>query len=221
MLSRRARCNESRQWAARAEAAWTSENPGRCAEEASAAYSLAVEHEHAWFLGELAYWQWKAGALESIPPAAAEPYLLQMSGKWETAEAAWDAKGCRYEAARALEESGDEDAMKKALRMFDLLGARPAMAMTIKSLRNLGARHIPRGPRPSTRGNPANLTGREADVLDLLMAGRTNRAIAEALFLSPKTVERHVSAILAKLDASTRQEAVARARELGISTSPN
>lgn len=62
------------------------------------------------------------------------------------------------------------------------------------------------------------LTTREADVLDLLARGRSNQEIASALFLSPKTVRNHVSAVLAKLGVATRSEAVARARDKGLGT---
>jgi DNA-binding CsgD family transcriptional regulator len=202
--------------AARAEAAWLGGDRERCAQEAGAAYWLAIDHKHAWFVGELAYWQWKSGVLDVPPEIAAAPYFLQMTSEWEAAAAAWEALGCPYEAARARLESGDEHAMKQALKAFEKLDAKPAMAMTVKALRELGARRIPRGPRPSTRGHVANLTAREAEVLQLLMAGRRNAEIADALFVSPKTVEHHVSSILAKLGASSRLEAVEAARTLGI-----
>ena len=60
------------------------------------------------------------------------------------------------------------------------------------------------------------LTTRELDVLDLLSRGRNNAEIASGLFLSPKTVRNHVSTVLGKLGASTRAEAVARARDVGL-----
>jgi DNA-binding CsgD family transcriptional regulator len=60
------------------------------------------------------------------------------------------------------------------------------------------------------------LTGREQEVLRLLAAGQTNREIAEALFIGPRTVSWHVSAILGKLQVTTRREAVNRARAIGL-----
>ena len=51
-------------YAARAEAAWLRGDSGRTIEEAQGAYALALEKRHLWFAGELAYWQWKAGALD-------------------------------------------------------------------------------------------------------------------------------------------------------------
>ncbi len=93
------------------------------------------------------------------------------------------------------------------------------MAMRVtQQLRNLGARGIARGPRRSTRENPAGLTRREMDVLELLAKGLRNTDIAERLYLSPKTVEHHVSAVLMKLQAATRMEAIRHAIDLGILT---
>ena len=82
-------------------------------------------------------------------------------------------------------------------------------------LRELGA-PVPRGPRPSTRENPASLTARELDVLTLLAQGLRNAEIADRLVVSRRTVDHHVSAILRKLDATTRGEAVAAASRLGV-----
>jgi DNA-binding NarL/FixJ family response regulator len=72
------------------------------------------------------------------------------------------------------------------------------------------------GPRASTRENPAGLTRRELEVLSLLGEGLRNREIAVQLFLSEKTVDHHVSAILRKLDVESRGQAAAEAARLGI-----
>lgn len=58
------------------------------------------------------------------------------------------------------------------------------------------------------------LTAREREVLDVLATGATNKAIAERLFISEKTVSVHVTNLLAKLGAANRTEAAALAREL-------
>jgi DNA-binding NarL/FixJ family response regulator len=63
---------------------------------------------------------------------------------------------------------------------------------------------------------PAGLTGREVEVLRLIAAGRSNRAIAEALFISPNTVLRHVSNIFAKTEVANRAEAAAYATRKGL-----
>jgi len=75
---------------------------------------------------------------------------------------------------------------------------------------------LPRGPRPSTQKNPANLTPREVEVLGLVAQGLQNAQIAERLVLSKSTVDHHVAAILRKLEASTRGEASAKAVQLGL-----
>ncbi len=72
------------------------------------------------------------------------------------------------------------------------------------------------GAAHADRATAITLTRREEEVLRLLAAGQTDRLIAEALFLSPRTVSWHVSAILGKLQATTRREAVARARTVGL-----
>jgi DNA-binding NarL/FixJ family response regulator len=87
--------------------------------------------------------------------------------------------------------------------------AGPVLERLRKSLRDTGVRGIPRGPRPSTRENPAGLTNRQLEVLAFMAEGSSNAEIAERLFISAKTVDHHVSAILAKLEARTRAEAVA------------
>jgi DNA-binding NarL/FixJ family response regulator len=83
-------------------------------------------------------------------------------------------------------------------------------------LRQRGVRSIARGPRPSTRANLAGLTRRELDVLRLIDSGLSNADIANRLGVSTKTVDHHVSAILAKFQAATRGEAAARARKAGL-----
>jgi DNA-binding NarL/FixJ family response regulator len=82
-------------------------------------------------------------------------------------------------------------------------------------LRDLGAA-IPRGPRTSTRANPAGLTDREAEILRLIVRGLRNGEIADQLVLSPKTVENHVSSILGKLGVRSRADATREAIALGI-----
>jgi DNA-binding CsgD family transcriptional regulator len=201
--------------AARAEAAWLVGDAARALDEARAVYDLALEKRHLWFAGELAYWQWKAGGLETAPDWIAEPYARQIAGDARAAAEAWATRGCRYEAARALAESDSEDELREGLDAFEELDARPAAQGVRHTLRERGA-SVPRGPRPATRANPANLTARELDVLTLLAAGLRNAEIADRLVLSRRTIDHHVSSILRKLDARTRGEATAEAARLGL-----
>ncbi len=76
---------------------------------------------------------------------------------------------------------------------------------------------VPDRPTPTSRYPiPSLLTERELDVLRLLAAGHSNRAIAEALIVAVGTVKRHVSNIMDKLQAESRLEVVARARDLDL-----
>ncbi len=83
-------------------------------------------------------------------------------------------------------------------------------------MRQLGIRSIPAGPRTATRAHPLGLTRREREVLGLICAGHTNAEIAAQLFLSTKTVDHHVSAVLTKLHAPTRNAAASQAARLGL-----
>ena len=128
----------------------------------------------------------------------------------------WSELGYRYpyEAAIALADSDSEADLRGAIAALATLGAKPAIAEVTQRLRTLGATRIPRGPRPRTRRNPAGLTAREMDILNLVAKGLRNADIARQLFLSPKTVDHHVSAILAKLDVRSRSEAAAKAADV-------
>jgi DNA-binding CsgD family transcriptional regulator len=68
----------------------------------------------------------------------------------------------------------------------------------------------------ATRAHPPGLTRREQEVLDLICADHTNAQIAAKLFISAETVDHHVSAVLAKLDARTRDVAASHAAGLGL-----
>jgi DNA-binding CsgD family transcriptional regulator/tetratricopeptide (TPR) repeat protein len=202
--------------AARAEAAWLEGAPDKIADSTAAAFELALQRGAEWPLGELACWRWRAGLLEEPPPAAAEPYALQISGDWRRAADVWQEIGCPYEAALSLAEADDEDALRQALDELQRLGASAAAAIVARRLRERGASGLPRGPRPATRQNPANLTPREVEVLKLVAGGLRNADIAARLFVSSKTVDHHVSAILRKLDVRTRAEASAESVRLGL-----
>lgn len=144
------------------------------------------------------------------------PYARHLANDWRGAAAAWHDLGCPYEQARALAD-GDAEAQVGALDMLDRLGAVATAERLRDSIRRAGG-VVPRGPRASTRGNAFGLTDRQLEILEWVAAGLTNAEIAQRLHLSAKTVDHHVSAILAKLNVPSRLAAADRAREAGVLT---
>jgi DNA-binding CsgD family transcriptional regulator/tetratricopeptide (TPR) repeat protein len=197
--------------AARAEAAWIAGDLAGAAREARPAYELSLGRSDRWQCGELAYWLWRAGALESAPENIPEPYRLHLEGDWRGAAELWERIGCPYERALALSEGDDPGTHREALELLEQLGARVAAEAVRRDLRGRGVRGVPRGPRPATREHPGGLTRGQSKVLALLALGHSNAEIARQLFLSPRTVDHHVSAILQRLGVRTRAEAIAAA----------
>jgi DNA-binding CsgD family transcriptional regulator len=153
---------------------------------------------------------------------------------WAAAAAAWERLGQPYRVAYAcfrqaealLAAGGDRDAAAEALRraaeVTGRLGARP-LDDEVKALAQRAridlAPHAAAGATAAAGAAPAEqlgLTPREAEVLALVAAGRSNRQVAQELFISPKTASVHVSNILAKLGVATRVEAAAVAHRLGL-----
>jgi DNA-binding NarL/FixJ family response regulator len=106
------------------------------------------------------------------------------------------------QACRALgDDDGADLELDAACHVFRQLGAAPDLAR----MKALSGR--------SAAASACGLTPREIEVLRLIAAGKTNRAIAEELGISEKTVARHVSNIFTKLDLSSRAAATAYAYE--------
>jgi DNA-binding CsgD family transcriptional regulator/tetratricopeptide (TPR) repeat protein len=200
---------------ARAEAYWLEGKRDLATREAELADDVCAGCD-AWERGAIAVWLRRTASRRPPRGELAEPYRLQIEGDWEKAARAWISLGCPYEAALALYDSGEEAGLREALRIFTDLGASAAAQLTRQKMRLLGIRSIPAGPRTATRAHPLGLTRREREVLDLICAGHTNAEIAAKLFISAKTVDHHVSAVLAKLDAPTRGVAASHAARLGL-----
>jgi DNA-binding CsgD family transcriptional regulator/tetratricopeptide (TPR) repeat protein len=143
------------------------------------------------------------------------PWATWLLGEYAAAATHWDRLGCPFEAAMALHDSEDDAHLRDAVARLEALGADASARRTRQRMKDLGHR-TPAGARASTREHPAGLTRREDEVLVLLCAGLTNDEIAERLVVSIRTVDHHVSAVLAKLGVASRGAAAAQARSLGL-----
>jgi len=201
---------------ARTEAHWLAGNLEAAACDIAVA-AAASSGEDEWYRGEIASWQRRLGLpvtvdTDSVP----EPYARALEGDFGGAGQLWDELGCPYEAALALFDSGSEDGLRAALQRFESLGATATATLTRRDMRRRGLRAVPSGAHPATRANPAGLTRREREVLELICAGQTNGEISERLVISLRTVDHHVSAVLAKLGVPSRKVAAAEALRLGL-----
>jgi len=142
--------------------------------------------------------------------------------QFREAAAAFDASGLAWWAARALlmaggaagdRESAIEDLLGARTR-FREMGAEGWSRRAEARLRAIGVRVA--APARRVPDDGAALSAREGEVLDLLALGLRNRDIGERLFISDRTVARHLGHLYAKLGVSTRTEAVHRARERGL-----
>jgi ATP/maltotriose-dependent transcriptional regulator MalT len=206
--------------AALLEAAWLRGGPG------SVELSQAAQRVLPWYdqihrratrgmAADVGYWLRLAGHDVAIVDTD-RPYAHLAAGRWREAAEGWERAGCPYERALALASGPSADDLLLALSILDSLGAVPLASYVRTRLRELGVARIPRGPAPSTRDNPAGLTDRQVEVVGLIAQGLTNAEIAARLVLSVRTVDTHVAAILAKLEAPTRKDAAQRAQALGM-----
>lgn len=178
--------------------------PGMMADRASAALALAMGR----------------------PQSATEPALRAVE-RSERIQAPWHAATSRALAGRALAAAGRRDEAiaqyERAAADFERITALRYRDRAEYELRKLGVTVHRRSRRGDTEGSPADsLTGREVEIAELVVAGRTNREIAETLFLSRKTVESHLRNVFRKLVVSSRTE-VGSALQAGrrdLSTAP-
>jgi DNA-binding CsgD family transcriptional regulator len=144
-------------------------------------------------------------------PGAALAGLRQAWRVWEEIDAPYEAARVRELIGAACRALGDGDAagleLEAARRAFEELGA-PVDVARVDALAGGGG-----GLGAAGAGGPDGLTPRELEVLRLVAAGQTNKAIADELVLSRRTVDRHVSNIFAKMRVSSRAAATAYAYE--------
>ena len=154
----------------------------------------------------------------------AEAAIEDSPDAWADAAAAWDGLGDRYRAALSrvraaqalLGSAGDRQSAASLLETA-LGEARAIGAARVEAIAaDLAHRSRLKLAGLGTADNPYRLTRRELDVLALVADGLTDRAIGDRLFISHRTVERHVSNLLAKLAAERRSELVATALREGL-----
>ena len=164
---------------------------------------------------EFVFWLRMSGRPAPVLAEVYEGWDVSDSGAVRRAAAFWGAIGCSYNQGLVL-LCGGEGEQREGLGLMQDAGAK-AVVMRVKAvMRAAGIKGVPRGARETTRSNAAQLTQREIDVLRLLKEGLQNKEIAARLFISAKTVDHHISAVLFKLDVSTRVKAVNEAVRLGV-----
>jgi DNA-binding CsgD family transcriptional regulator/tetratricopeptide (TPR) repeat protein len=157
--------------------------------------------------GVLGYWATRLG-LEAPEGRIPGPAGLERDGRVAEASQSWEERGYPVEAAvtKAMLPDANLEAVFSGLSK---LGADGVIRGLRTELQRRRVARIPRGQRQTTRQNPFGLTERQAEVLSLMVSGLSNAAIAEQLFITEKTVSHHVSAVLTKLNVSSRLQAVA------------
>ncbi|RYP85853.1 helix-turn-helix transcriptional regulator [Nocardioides guangzhouensis] len=201
-----------------AESMWmTGETDPRVTEDAVREVARAADTTGMeWGVGDLAAWLVRLGLLDAWPAQVAEPFRMSAEGRAEEAASWWQRAGDSFNAAMALGDSTDPAHRTRAVEMLDQLGAGATADRQRVVLRADGVGQVPPRPRESTRANPSGLTNRQLDVARLVARGFTNAEIAARLYISPKTADHHVSAVLAKMGLSNRRAVMVRAEELGL-----
>lgn len=145
-------------------------------------------------------------ALANGDHRAAQRLLREALSTWQAVAAPYEAATCRAGLAEACRALGDDESAELELDAarwtFEQLGAGPDLTRVTALSR-----------RATHRRAPGGLTAREAQILRMVATGATNRAIAAELFLSEKTVARHIANIFLKLEVTSRAAATAFAYE--------
>jgi len=196
-----------------AELAWLTGNRDLARTIHDAAMERPIPPGLGYIMGELFFYLQSAGVEVAPFDGCAEMYAAAITGDWSRAVALTRDP---YERALFQGRSGDVEATVAAVRTLDELGAKPAAELTRARLSQLGIQRLPRRADAATRSNAAGLTARQLEVLRLLVENRTTGEIAAELFLSPRTVDHHVAAIMAKLGVPTRKQAAAIAKERNL-----
>jgi DNA-binding NarL/FixJ family response regulator len=181
---------------------------------------MASEAGHGDALAALAQAIGEMALLDGDAAAAAE-HLSRAVELHRTLAVPFERAQVELRAGVVLAAAGERDqALERlcdAYRTAAKLGARPLASAAAQEVAALGESVAQRlGGRAATKADGIQLTRRELEVLRFVSIGRTNREIAQELFISPRTVDMHVRNLLGKLDCRSRVEASHRAGELGL-----
>jgi DNA-binding CsgD family transcriptional regulator len=211
-------------WGIRWAATWFARRGDRAGANActEALAQMAADAGHADALAALAQAIGELALLDGDEAAAAE-HLARAVELHRTLAIPFERAQIELRAGVVLAAAGARDEAVERLcdayRTARKLGARPLAAAAAQEVAALGESVAERlGARAAASADGVQLTRREREVLRHVAIGRTNREIAQELFLSPRTVDMHVRNLLGKLDCRSRGEASHRAGELGLLT---
>lgn len=199
--------------AALAESAWLRDDGAGVEAALAAIDGLAGAKANPWDYGDCVIWRHRLGVdCRALIAHVAPPHAAEMRGKIKDAATLWNELGDPHSAAMALAH-GTHAQWHEALEIFATLGAAPAITRLRNRARSAGVRGLRRGPYAKSKQNEFALTAKELDVLRLVIAGKSNVEISDVLVRSHRTVEHHVSSVLAKMNARNRADAVLIAAE--------
>lgn len=227
---------------ARAERVWLSGAADPALDDAAAALGVAADLPGTqWAVGDLLVWLARLGRPEAtdvgVPATLAAPHRLELESRHGDAAQAWRDLGAPFEAAMAAVHATEDSSSRSlserrrdeasplstgaataaaGLASLDGLDVGATAARARRMLTERGIRSLPARPRAGTLANPSGLTNRQLDVARLVARGLTNAELAQQLYISPKTADHHVSAVLAKLGLAGRRDIVRAAADLGL-----
>lgn len=202
----------------RAERAWLTGDADPALDEADVALEAAATLPGTqWAVGDLRVWLARLGrpgpaGHDELP----EPYRLELSGAHAAAAQRWRDVGAPFDAAITAVHAKDAATAAAGLASLDALDVPATAARARRILTGRGIRSLPARPRTATLANPSGLTNRQLDVARLVARGLTNAELARELYISPKTADHHVSAVLSRLGLASRRDIVRAAASLGL-----
>lgn len=201
--------------AARIEKGWLEEDTDLMVETADKVLPLARKANLSYLRGEVIRYLQRIGIDVEPEEGCSPPYAAAIAGDTDLAIELWSTAGNPYQLALECLESSDEAVVFSGLRSLDDLGATAIAARYRRLLRDRGMVGVPRGPRRATKEIAAPLTPRQLEMLEMVSRGLTSPEIADELFLSRRTVDNHIAAVIDRLGAASRGDAVRIANERG------